>query len=497
MTLAARHQFWSPARRPLLTNGPVRAVPLRMGGTFLSFGTPFMGQQTSSLNRLDNIAVSTLMNRIVASAPVQELQAAFATAPAQKQNFGWGNRYNPNAPPPSAAQALSDEAQSWKLQLPSLTPDENAVLNLIASAPTDDELGDLAIVDGFFKSTPNRYSQAPTDNLTQAVCAGLKKGDPVSLPSSDVNAGRAGFGAYRIQPPGPADLILAWLLPAPPAAPQGGGGGGGWGGLFRRQPEAPPPNVPQVEIDALKDSKFFCGPENSYAYMNPNFGISESDPWGNVKMKVKNAIVLGNVIAGYPFPPPIDQYKEYFWQAAASDIQSMLNAPTPIDPETARFWLTIFIIGNYNTMVDRIQSDLKKEAEKKKRKQLLVTIGLTVLGIVAAIVLPGLIAAAIAVIKSAITTYVQIEDQKKAAKAMADSAKLFEKDAPAFSAEAQHAAEILDVQAAMQEANAPNSPDMQAAIDEVAAQTSSGPSPLLVGGGIAAAAAAALLIFRR
>lgn len=497
MTLLARHQFWSPAHRPMLSNGPLRTVPLRMGGSFLSYGTPFMGQQTSPLNRLDNIAVSTIMNRILASAPVQELQAALAAVPAQKNRGAWGRGSAIPAEAPTGVAALSEQASGWGLQLPVLTADENSVLNLIANAPTDDELGDLAIIDGFFKSAPNQFAKTATDDLTQQVCAGLKKGEPVSIasPNPGYQGGGGGFGAYRIQKPDVSELILAWFFPAPPPAPEGGGGGG-WG-IFRQKPAAPPPNVPQEELDALKDSKFFCGPENSYAYMNPQFGISTSEPWGNVKMQVKNAVILGNVIASYPFPPPIDQYKEYFWVAAASDIQKIISSPTPIDPETARFWLTVFIIGNYNAMTDKIQSDLKREAKKKKRKMILEAVGLAVLGIAAAIVLPAVIAAAVAIIKTAITTYVQIEDMKKAAKAMADSAKLFEKDAPEFAKEAQHAAEILDVQAAMQEANAPNSPDMQAAIDEVAADTPSSVSPLVPIGGLAAAAAAVFLIFRR
>jgi len=466
-----------------------------MAGSFLSFGTPFMGQQTTPLNRLENLSVSTIMNRILASAPVQELQAAISATPAQKAASPWGGRFAQQEAPATGPQALIDQAAAWQLQLPSLTADEKGVLNLIAANPTDDELADLAIIDGFFKAAPNRYSNQPVGDLTQQVCAGIKKGAPVDLgsPEPGYRGGGGGFGGmYRVERPGASDLILAWLFPASPPLPEGGQGRFG----FERQEQKPPtPNVPSEEIDAIKNSKFFCGPENSYAYTNQNFGISDSDAWGNVKMKVKNAIILGKMIASYPFPPPIDQYKEYFWQFAAKDIQSIISSPTPIDPETARFWLTVFIIGNYNAMVDKIQADLKKEAKKKKRKALLQAIGLTVLGIVAAIVLPAVIAAAVALIKTAITTYVQIEDQKKAAKAMADSAKLFEKDAPDFAKEAQHAAEILDVQAAMQEAQAPNSPDMQAAIDEVAADTPS-TSPLLPIGGIAAAGLAAFLIFR-
>jgi hypothetical protein len=332
------------------------------------------------------------------------------------------------------------------------------------------------------------------DNLTQQVCAGIRKGSPVDLgsPEPGYRGGGGGFGMYRVQRPEVSELILAWLFPAPLPVPEGGQGRFG----FERQQQKPAtPNVPSEEIDAVKNSKFFCGPENSYSFTSSRFGISDKDAWGNVKMKVKNAIILGNVIAKYPFPPPLDKYREYFWHFAAKDIESILSSPTPLDPETARFWMTIFIVGNYNAIVSKIQSDLKAEAKKKKRHDLMVAIGLAVLGIIAAIVLPAVIVAAIALIKTAITVYIQVEDMKKAAKAMADTAKLFEKDAPEFAKEAQHAAEVLDVQTAMQEAKAPNTPEMQAAIDEVAAETP-GTSPLLPIGGIAAAGLAAFLIFR-
>ena len=265
--------------------------------------------------------------------------------------------------------------------------------------------------------------------------------------------------------------------------------GRGWGA------KTPAPNVTSDEIDSITGNKFYCQDPNSYPYTNSNFGIDPNQAWGTIKMKVQNAITMAKVIADYPFPPPIDEYKGTFWQFAASDIQQMININSPLDPEAIRFWITLFVIGNYNAMVDKITADLKRKAKKAKRKELLKVIGLAVLGVIAAFVLPAVIAVIVTAIKTAVTTYIDIQKRKEAAKAMAESAKLFEKDAPAFSAEADKTAKLLDEVTALQEANAKNTPEMQAAIDEVDAETP-GTSPLLPIAGIAAAGVGAFLLFR-
>lgn len=467
MNLAGRHVFWNPPT-PMLGNR-FRTVPLAMGRQFLGMGGPFMGQERS-LDRLENLTIPAIQNRILTAPPVQKYFDAVQGA----QSTGGFKKLGPINPAQNPLDPLGRLLHPSGM--PTLTEDEKTVLTLISLDPTEQELADLAIIDGFFPGQSARYVQGFVPDLTQQICQMLKSG---KIPQQF-----GGFGRGQIQPPSPAEAIAGWML-YKPAAPTG-----------RWAPRTTPePNVTQDEIDSITGNKFFCQDPNSYPYNNSNFGIDPSQAWGTIKMKVQNAITMAQVIADYPFPPPIDEYKGTFWQFAASDIQQMININSPLDPEAIRFWITLFVIGNYNAMVDKITSDLKRKAKAEKRKNLLKVIGLAVLGVIAAFVLPAVIAVIVTAIKTAVTTYVDIQKRKEAAKAMAESAKLFEKDAPAFSAEADKTAKLLDEVTALQTANQKPDPEMQAAIDEVAAETP-GTSPLLPIAGIAAAGVGAFLLFR-
>src|SRR4029077_5143014 len=200
------------------------------------------------------------------------------------------------------------------------------------------------------------------------------------------------------------------------------------------------PNVSSDDIAAVKNSQFFCEtpkdyPGNVVWYGNPKnyasfFGIDPAQPWGNIKLQVQNAITIMSVATSYPFPPPRDQYTPQFWLTAMPDIQKLIAIGSPLDPDAVRYWITLFVVANYSAMSDRIEADLKRAAKKAKRKMMMQAIGLAIASIVAAFALPAIIAAAVAVIKTAVTTYIDIQKRKEAAKQMADTAKLFEKDAP-------------------------------------------------------------------
>jgi len=466
MNAVGRHVFWN-APPPLLANR-FRTVPLALGRQFLGMAGPFMGQERS-LDRLENLTIPAIQNRILTAPPIQKY---FDAAQAAKPTGGF-KKFGPINPAQNPLDPLG--RLFHPSGMPTLTEDEKTVLSLISLDPSEQELADLAIIDGFFPGQSQRYTNGFVPDLTQQICQMLKSG---KVPQQF-----GGFGRGQIQPPSPAEAIAGWMLYKPVQT------GRGWGA------KTPPPNVTQDEIDSITGNKFFCQDPNSYPYNNSSFGIDPNQAWGTIKMKVQNAITMAKTIADYPFPPPIDEYKGTFWQFAASDIQQMININSPLDPEAIRFWITLFVIGNYNAMVDKITSDLKRKAKAAKRKNLLKVIGLAVLGVIAAFVLPAVIAVIVTAIKTAVTTYVDIQKRKEAAKAMAESAKLFEKDAPAFSAEADKTAKLLDEVTALQTANQKPDPEMQAAIDEVAAETP-GTSPLIPIGGIAAAGLAAFFIFR-
>lgn len=486
----------------MLSNGPYRTVPLSLGRQFIGFGNPFLGQtppDTRSLNRLENLTIPEIQNRILIAPPLLRLQDAIAKAAAQGGGYrggfggqGQGFRTEEQQAPDPALSAI----QAAGLKIPTLSNDERTVLTQISMDPTADELADLAIIDGFFGvglNPPSQYAVVPS--LTPGVCKALSTSQ-AQLQAMIENAGsgeRGGFGSYNYKMT-VADAVAAWMVYAP--QPQGRG----W-----FAPKPGPSNATPDEVDAIKNSNFFCETPNGYpdiVYWGGKgnyagwFGIDGNQAWGNIKLQVKNAITIMSVIASYPFPPPIDQYQAQFWVTAMPDIQKLINIGSPVDPDAVRYWVTLSVVANYSAMVDRIQADLKRAAKKAKRKAMMAAIGLAIASIVAAFILPAVIAAAVAVIKTVVQTEIDIQKRKEAAKQMADTAKLFEKDAPAFSAEVTKAGMMMDEAAAIEASNAAPSPEMKAAITEVAADTpSTGVSPLIPGG-IAAAGLAAFLIFR-
>lgn len=460
MNVQGRHAFWN-VPRPMLAHGPYRTVPLSLGRQFIGYGNPFLGQD-KSINRLENLSIPLIQNRILIAPPLQKLQEKKAQSQAN-QKKGWGGRGLATVDP--AVEMLQNTG------FPTLTNDEQAVLTVIAMDPTSEELEDLALIDGFF-----------SNSLTVDVCKGLK--DPRSIQ----HFGGFGGGRGQTYTPTQAESIVTWMTYVPQPV-------GRWGG----QKQAP--NISADEIDSVKNSSFFCETPKGHPALpwgTPAdwFGIDPNQAWGNIKPQVKNAMIIMDQISTFPFPPPIDQYVGQWWATAAPDLKNLAHIGSPVDPGAVRMWITLSVAANYSAMVDRIQAELKRKAKKAKRKALMKAIGLVLLSIIAIVALPATIALAVSAIQTVITTYQDIEKRKKAAKDMMEAAKMFEKDAPAYSAELEKTAKVLDEATAIQTGRETPSPEVQAAIEEVDAETpSTGISPLIPGG-IAAAGLAAFLIFR-
>lgn len=345
-----------------------------------------------------------------------------------------------------------------------------------------DELADLATIDGFFQNqSGDQLSKKELyTNLTLDVCTALK--NPRSL----------GLGAFGSDTPrGLGQVMAAFLLTQPTR------GMNAWAGTQA-------PNATSDEIGAITGNPFYCETPASWPYPNDvhvdwptYFAINATQPWGAVKTQVYNAITAMQVMAAYPFPPPIDKYVYEFWVTANSDLQQIAATPTPVDPQVVEYWVTLFTVSNYSAMTTQIEAILKKKEKNAKRKALMDVIGLAVASIVVMFLLPAIIAAAISVIKTVITTYTQIQQQKAAAKQLNDTSKMFAADAPAFSAKVDAASQLMDAEAAAQAAAGTPSPDLQAAIQQVKDNTPFTVStPVLIGGGVAAAGLAVFLIFK-
>jgi hypothetical protein len=431
-----------------------------------SFQIPVEQQPAS---RLDSLSITAIQNRILIDPAVQRYVAAKAAYAASRPR---GFRGAP-IPIDSALVPLYAAAE------PSLTEDEKTILTAIQANPTDDEIADLALIDGFFRAAdaPKFVNANPDLPLTEGVCAAL----------NPQGYGLHGLGmvAWGAKPLTQGGAIAGWLKYQPPQ------------GKFASRTS---PNATADEIDAITSSKFFC--ETPASWPDPSgirldwpswFGIDQNQTWGAIKLQVKNAVKMMDGIFNYPFPPPIDAYVFQFWNTVQPLLQQYVKGD-PIEPEGFRYWITIQVLQNYNDMVDRIEADLKRKAKKAKRKALLKAIGIAIVGIIAPYLLPVLVVAAATLIKLAIDTYMTLEARRQAAKEMAEAGKLFEADAPKFAVEVRNLSDMMDSEAAQAEAAIPLPPDL---IEELGTPPPA-VQPLIFGTGVAAAIGLTVLaIFKK
>lgn len=439
-------------------------------------GSPFAGRSIrmaflgQSGNRLDHLSIAAIQNRILISPLVAIYQAKRAEVAATRYARG-----GPQRDPVLTAIFASGN------DLPALGDQDRQALAAIAENPTAEELEDLSIIDGFFQAAPSYVNAPPNPSLTVAVCQGLQ--DPRSM------------GVYALGAIGPrvvmtpASAFVRWLLYQPP-------------NVFRGRPG--PPNVTPEELATIKDNPFFCGPIRPFSTPSrirldyPSwFGIDQNATWGAIKLEVKNAITVMEQIDSFPFPPPIGEYVYQYWATVQGNLQKIVHIGSKVEPEGLRFWITLSVLENYEGMVSRIEHELKRKAKKAKKKAILTAIGLSVASLVLIWALPVVAAAAVTIIKAGIDTYMTLEKRRKAAKDMAEAAKLFEKDAPAFAEEVDKLAKMMDEQAAAEERAKALPPDLVQELNEPD-PWSPQPTvePLAIGGGVAVIALAAFALFK-
>lgn len=466
------HMFWQapPAGARL------RTVPLGLGGRSVlmgagPFATPgrtlFLGAELP-INRLDAVSIPAIIGRIQLAPVIQ----AYLSAQAQKNaslrgpDLGFMTRPQPTPAP----------------NFPPMTEAEAQILFEVSQNPSADELEDIAMID-------NLFSQNFVDSYTTSneVCFFTKNGN------------RSTTMSKFAPPPKPVTgegALIDFLHPIPAATVSR------W---FSKAPEGP-------DTSFVSD-KFWCpdpstlGPTTFQAYM-PDlgkftsfadmFGIDVTKPWGAVKLATQNGIAMLKVKVSYPLPPPVDMSNDYTWQyAAGPHLAEMANLGVQVDPESFRVWYTMAVLASYNTISDKIVADQKRKAKKAKRKAIINAIAFTIAGIVLSFIVPGIIAAAVSAIKAAVSAYIDAKKRAEAAKALQETSKMFEADAPAFAVEIQNAADVMDQAAAQEAADTPLTPDQISAIQEVKdnPEPSQGTSTgTVIVGGVAATGVVAGLI---
>lgn len=449
--------------------GVLRTVPFRQGGRPVTMSGLFMGQ--APINRLDQVSIPAIIGRIQLAPIIQAYMASLNQANAGL-GMVFGGRPQPKPLP----------------NFPPMTDMEKQILFEVSKNPTDEELKDLATIDNLFSSS---FNQAYT--TTSEVCY---------LAHSGYRASGGGFGIVAPVIPttgqaGAEAALVTFFHPAPVV------------GRWQRAPEPPDTsftkdefwcpdpsnNQPSIYLSHMPDLWKF----GSFASM---FGIDVNKTWGQEKLAVKNGLTMLDVKVSYPLPPPLDIAQDYVWNLAAGPhLAEMANLGVLIDPEAFRAWYTMAVLESYDGASDAIIREQKRKAKKAKRKAIITGIAIAIAGIVLSFIIPGILAAAISLIKSAIQLYIDAKERQKAAKAMAEAAKMFEADAPAFANEVRKTADMIDQAAAQAEADQPLTQEQLDAIQEVKdnPEPGSGPSTgevLVTGGAAVGVVAAMLAIFR-
>lgn len=466
--------FWL---QPTL-QGVLKTIPFRTGGRSVQMGGSFfMGQVPLSSNRLDAMSIPAIIGRIQLAPVIQAYLAGLAqyNATTHRSGFGYGSHIDAPVPVPN---------------FPPMSDAEKQILFEVSQNPSDEELKDLATIDDLFSQN---FSQ--TYLTSQEVCFYNLKG--TSHPVS--RFGRQGEQALSAHDQSLSPLI-AYFHPVAAESSR-----------WYTPPAVKPPD------SSFESDKFWCSdpkttsPSIFHSYFPlmarfwsfaGMFGIDTSKTWGEVKLPVKNGLIMLGVKASYPLPPILDMAPEYVWQMAAMPHTAELaNIGAQVDPEAFRAWYTMAVLDSYDAATNAIINEQKKKAKKNKRKAIIAGIGIAVAGIVLSFIVPGIIAAAISAIKSAVQFYIAEKERQKAAKAMAEAGKMFESDAPAFASEVQKTADMLDSAAAQTEADAPLTKEQLDTIQEVKDNPESSVMPTtgnaLVTGGIAAGVIAGMIaIFR-
>lgn len=460
--------FWL---QPTL-QGVLKTIPLRTGGRSVQMGgSIFMGQVHP--NRLDAVSIPAIIGRIQLDPAIQAYLSGLSAKKASMNGVELGMAFAQRPQPTPSPNFLP------------MTDAEAQVLFEISKNPSDEELKDLATIDNLFSQS--FYDSTTTTN---EVCYYTKNGFP-----------RENLGLKFAPPAKPITGEIALIdYFRPPPAPVVSSK---WGAPKK----VAPPETPFL------DDKFWCpdpnsiGPGDFQAYMPllgkfssfaSMFGIDTSKTWGEIKLATENGLTMLKVKVSYPLPPPLDMAPDFVWNMAAGPhVVEMANLGVRVDPEAFKAWYTMAVLESYDAASDAIIAEQKRKAKKAKRKAIIKAVVITIAGIVLSFIVPGIIGAAISAIKTAVEMYIAAKERQKAAKAMAEAAKMFEADAPAFATEVQKTADMLDSAAAQEEANTPLTQEQLDAIQEVKENPEPGTGPStgsLVVTGVAATGVVAALI---
>jgi hypothetical protein len=366
-------------------------------------------------------------------------------------------RYRKSLPTPARQQT----SFKWENQI-SWSAEERAALEAAAKAPTQEELSDLDVIDsmfGFVPPLPPTPSELAYENINfGSMLYMLVCGGSYYYPAPDDRYALAGRPFIQNAPLAPSS---------------------GYNQVFLCTGAEAPIRFTAIPIEKL-------------------FKLEPGARWGDQRLVVRNAKVLLDAMATYPFPAPLSAGIGIWEEVAWDKLSEVARYNGVLDAQVARFILTLLVLGTYEQASNEIMDRFEDKAKKRKRTAIIVAIALAVFSLI----LPALVAVGL----SALMTVIDANEARQAAKDMIKAAKQFEATDAEFSREITRAAEIIDYQAAQEEKAAGLTQEERDALsehgqegeltpEEIAAKNKKPKiAEILVGGGVAASLVAFLLL---
>jgi hypothetical protein len=396
-------------------------------------------------------------------------------------------------------------SESWRMSeaykdsgLADWSDSDYAALVAVLKEPAEQELQDIALIDGFFgyekegKFTINNLYGTPS-SIREIICGENKHPQIAELASKFMGI-----------PKGAKLLAGNPFFCTPPQ-------------------EMPKPTSMYIYIGPVGGS--YLNPWRTEVYPS-FFGIDPSLPWEDVKGPVLRTVAFLEALVDYPFPPPLDIRPQYWYAKVQPDIRKFIAQDIIVVPALARMWITLAIGTNLNDLSAQIIHDMERQARHHKRTVIISKIMIAAtfavitvaLGYALAPLIEPLINAGIPItsakVAGAMTSAVQkvlsAQEAKSAAEDMKKMAQAIEADAPAYAAELDKVGDTFNFMGeqiqglsqedldAVKEENLTEGPEVSS--QEVGTQYDAEPSTWLsrnaiyVGGGAAAAGILAVIL---
>lgn len=373
-----------------------KTVPLR--------GTPFITNRKrlsqGSTNRLLNVRVRSILNRLLIDDDVNE-QFVYVDRRAG--------------------------------EVPVIPEDDKAILLQVLSAPTQEELSDLALIDTVF----------------------IWRSEP------KVN---------RVVPESPPQCLYElrsdhkWSVK-------------GWGALTSERFSRSMANVSQ--------NPFYCTqpvpiPANyvidAHYGVKEYFKLNESETWGVEKSYVDNAVSVLTALQDYPFPSPIPIMPTIWYWMTQDDLVRLVHTELPLTPYAARIIITLLTLQKYDAVSTKIMDELEEKESRSRWKSVVKKLGLAAtFAVIGAGILSALTPAVGAAraeqlvqgVKSVSGYALSQSEKRKAAQDLASTAKLFEESDAGYAAELYETASVIDTVATEEIRNGPLSEEMLEALEDL------------------------------